>query len=191
MKKKMIIAAVFVFALALTASATFAFGNYSYNGGSSCCTYRFHRGDECCPKVEVDADTNTTVRNYVDVKADTGDNAIYGSNGNYVVSTFNGFGGYGGYGSDEAKIETGEAYAGKNLQTDVWGAIVDIDAPSRGTVDVDADTDTYVKNVVDVKADSGDNWIRVSRSDAEIDTDDAAAENYTHTRVYGSTVVIR
>ena len=188
MKKKLLIAGIFVFALALTASATFAFGG-SYNyGGDSCCYDRWHRTDKCCPKVEVGADTNTTVRNNVDVKADTGDNSIYGSRGSYLVSKCRG---WGGHGSDEATIETGNAEALNNLQTDVLGAWVTIDAPSRGTVKVDADTNTNVSNTVKVKADTGDNWIRVSRSGAEIDTGNAYAENYTLTRVEGSTVIIR
>ncbi|KKR44655.1 MAG: hypothetical protein UX02_C0002G0194 [Candidatus Moranbacteria bacterium GW2011_GWC1_45_18] len=183
----MIIAVVFVAALAITTSAVFA--RYDHRNGSSCgCDQRHRHSDDCCPKVEVDADTNTTVRNYVDVKADTGDNSIYGSSKNYVRARYMPF----GYNSkEEAEIETGNADAKNVLITEVEGALVTVDAPRRGTVDIDADTDTYVKNDVEVKADTGDNRIRVSRSEAEIETGDAYADNYTKTSVLGSTVEVK
>lgn len=166
MKKKMIIAVVFVFALVITASVVFA----SYRPSSSCCTDRF-RTQECCPQVDVDADNNVSVKNDVRTRANSGDN--------YVSARYSLFG--------SAKIDTGTADALADVKTDVAGSKVDVNMPYRGSVDVDADNNVRVRNEVTTTANSGRN--RVCGS-GNIDTGQAMSTSYSTTNVDGGTVSV-
>src|SRR4030042_785443 len=99
MKKKMIIAAVFVAAIAITASVAFA-------TTPSCGCDRHHRhNNDCCPSVEVNADTNATVRTCVRTSANSGRNH---------VSSFGG----------GANATTGSSNAQTNSSTTVLGSDV-------------------------------------------------------------------
>ncbi len=168
MKKKMIIAVIFVAAFALAASATFASTNYF----NSCC---FPFQQQCCPEVKVDADTKVKVKNNVEAKADTGDNTIYSHS----------------YWYGKAKIETGGAMADNFMvATSIKGSEVDVNMPYKGEVKVDADTYGYVNNDVEAKADTGDNKIIIKSGKAKIMTGDAMAQNEVHTSVTGSKVNI-
>jgi hypothetical protein len=168
MKKKMIIAGVFVCALAITASAVFASVRTSNN---NCCDSRDRNSQTCCPSVEVNADSNASVRNNVTTRANSGSN--------FVTA---------GYFSS-ADVDTGAALSQATVGNDVEGAIVTVDAPSTGKVVVNADSNARVTNNVRTSANSGRNVAVGGKSDT--DTGSATAGANVQTKVYGSTVEVK
>lgn len=97
-----------------------------------------HRSDDLLIK-----NTDTDVKNYVTTKADSGDNEIHGM----IVGGF----------FSAPKIRTGAALASTVLSNEVnttvaegCGCFDDVTVKNR---------DTYVKNMITTKADSGDNEI--------------------------------
>lgn len=160
MKKKMIIAAVFVAAIALTASVAFARGRCGCN----------QRNSDCCPKVEIDANTNTTVTKNLRTRSNSGDN--------YVTAGFFG----------TANLTTGSAIAGTDVSDNVTGALVNVDAPRRGSVEVDADTKTTVRTRVRTSADSGNNNVSSCGGGANVTTGSTNSQTESSTKIMGAEV---
>jgi hypothetical protein len=190
MKKKMIIAVVFVAALAITASAVFASqGQRRTSRDNNCCD---SRDKECCPSVEINAGTNTTLRNEVKASASSGDNYVTSTNS--VMPTK-----YDKYDRDRrgdndntssASIDSGDVIAYNDVINDIEGSVVKVDAPREGRVEVNAETNTRLTNDVSSRADSGDNTIRISGGRAEIETGNAHADNKVDTTVLGAEVTV-
>jgi hypothetical protein len=188
MKKKMIMVA-FVAAFALTASAVFA--QRGQTTSNNCCDSRDRNKQECCPSVEVNADTNTTLRNEVRATASSGDNYVSSMNSVMPVK-------HDGKDRDRrddknsssASIDTGDAIAYNDVTNDVEGSIVTVDAPREGKVEVNAETNTRLTNDVSSRADSGENMIRISGGRAEINTGNTHADNAVDTTVLGAEVTV-
>lgn len=164
MKKKMIIAAVFVAALALTASVAFA------HKDSKCCD---RRSKECCPKVEVNADSSSTVVKDLRTRGNSG--------ANYVTVGFMG----------SANLTTGNAAANTQVSDTVDGSWVEVDMPDRGSVEVNADSNSYVQTNVRTKANSGRNHVTSHMGGATANTGAASATTGSTTTVTGSTVYVK
>ncbi|OGI26466.1 MAG: hypothetical protein A3J76_00755 [Candidatus Moranbacteria bacterium RBG_13_45_13] len=166
MKKKMIIAAVFVAAIAITASVAFA-------TTPSCGCDRHHRhNNDCCPSVEVNADTNATISKSLRTRSNSGDN--------YVTAGFFG----------TANLTTGSAVAGTSVNDSVTGALVDVDAPRRGEVEVNAETNATVRTCVRTSANSGRNHVSSFGGGANATTGSSNAQTNSSTTVLGSDVYV-
>lgn len=167
MKKKMIIAAVFVAAVAITASAAFA-------ARPSCSCDRDHRNsNDCCPKVEVNADTNTDIKKDLRIRSNSGDNYVFA------------------IGRGTANLTTGNAYAVTTVNDTVDGALITVNAPQRGSVEVNAETNTKVRNRVRTSADSGNNTVVVCGGGANATTGSSTSQTSSTTIVGGAVVTVK
>jgi hypothetical protein len=163
MKKKMIIAAVFVAAIAITASVAFA------HGENGCC---FPVRKACCPDVKVNTSNLVQLKNSVWAVANTGFNRITNDkccdpceNDCQNPCRRN-------YGS--ANIETGDATAINDVRNYVT-ADVSVKAPYRGKLEVTTKNDANIENHVGAIANTGFNSISAKKGN--IETGDAGAQN--------------
>ncbi|MFA5871321.1 MAG: hypothetical protein WC858_01235 [Parcubacteria group bacterium] len=169
MKKTIKIAAIAA-VFALTATASFASVRINRDHRSSCCD---DRHETCCPSVNIDANTDASVRNNVSTNA--------GSGSNFVSA---------GYFSS-VDVDTGATTASSVVGNDVEGTYVDVTAPVKGSVDVDADSNGRVSNNVRTNANSGRNVVVSHAGRVDVDTGNSSSGANVQTKVVGSTVTVR
>lgn len=173
--KKITIVLTLVFAFALSMSVAFA------GRDGSCCEDRRQR--DCCPKVEVENNSEANIENNIISASNTGMN---NTNGRVCSRSQNGCEGdrcsRGG-----ARIVTGNADSLAQVKTTVNDTYIEVTAPQRGEVDVENENGANIRNRVASLANSGAN----NSSRGRIQTGNAISTADVMTMANTTTVVVK